>query len=85
MPRFNRMGPFGHGPGTGWGRGPCMGRGFRGGMGPRRGCGWGYGPFMPEITKKEEKEMLTEELEVLKEEMKSIGERLKELETKKKK
>ena len=38
MPGFDRTGPYGEGPGTGWGRGPC-------GAGRRRGAGqvWGRG------------------------------------------
>jgi hypothetical protein len=56
MPRFDATGPFGAGPGTGWGMGPCGagrrrgfggygGRGFgRGGGGRGRFGGWGYGP-----------------------------------------
>lgn len=39
MPGFDATGPWGQGPGTGWGRGPC-------GAGLRRGGGrgWGMGP-----------------------------------------
>jgi hypothetical protein len=39
MPGFDATGPWGRGPGTGWGRGPC-------GAGLRRGGGrgWGMGP-----------------------------------------
>lgn len=38
MPGFDRTGPLGEGPGTGWGRGPC-------GAGRRRGGSrvWGQG------------------------------------------
>jgi hypothetical protein len=39
MPAFDGTGPWGQGPGTGWGRGPC-GAGFRRGG----GRGWGMGP-----------------------------------------
>jgi len=42
MPRFNGTGPFGTGPGTGWGRGPC-GAGLRRGFGPYGGSGFGWG------------------------------------------
>ena len=45
MPRFDATGPWGRGPGTGWGRGPC-GAGLRRGGGPGRGMGpgvWGQG------------------------------------------
>lgn len=84
MPRFNGTGPLGAGPGTGWGLGPCdaAGRGWPRGHGRKRGWGhWGYGPwccpgYQPEITKKEEKEMLKQEAELLEEELKTIKERL---------
>ncbi len=78
MPRFDGRGPFGLGPSTGWGWGPCMGRRFRGG-GRGRGYGWGCTPFIPEITKKEEKELLEEESDFLGEELKAIKKRLSEL------
>jgi hypothetical protein len=41
MPRNDATGPWGQGPGTGWGRGPC-GAGLRRGGG--RGWGRGFGP-----------------------------------------
>lgn len=41
MPKFDATGPWGMGPGTGWGRGPC-GTGLRRGFG--RGRGGGLGP-----------------------------------------
>lgn len=69
MPRFDGTGPFGFGPGTGWGRGPC-GRG----MGQRRG--FGYRRF---FTKKEESEMLKQEIEDTEEELKAMKELLSEL------
>jgi len=85
MPRFDGTGPWGMGPGTGWGLGPCGA-----GMGWRRGWGrgfdwrrfWGYGPYQPyqpQITKKEEKEMLEDEVTNLEEELKAIKARLSEL------
>jgi len=77
MPRFNGTGPLGLGPRTGWGLGPC---GL--GLGWRRGYGRGFGRFWrfgPQITKKEEKEVLEEEVEILEEELKAIKERLTEL------
>jgi len=77
MPRFDRTGPWGAGPGTGWGLGPCGA-----GMAFRRGFGRGFGRFWrfgPQITKKEEKEALEEEVEILEDELKAIRERLTEL------
>jgi len=76
-PGFMNPGP-GFGLGRGWGRG--WGRGF----GWRRS--WGYGPWgypyqpnQPQITKKEEKEMLEDEVVGLEEELKAIKARLSEL------
>ena len=90
MPRFNGTGPWGQGPGTGWGMGPCgagmgrrrgFGRGYGKGLG-RRGF-WGYGlwdyPYQPQITKKEEKEILEDEMAGLEEELKKIKTCLTEL------
>lgn len=77
MPRFNGTGPLGFGPGTGWGLGPC---GL--GMGWRRGWGRGFGRFWrfgPQITRKEEKEVLEEEAKILEDELKAIKEHLAEL------
>ena len=85
MPRFDGTGPGGSGPGTGWGMGPCGA-----GMGWRRGFGRGYGrgfgwrgyegyPYQPQITKKEEKEMLMDNTKDLEEELKAIKARLDEL------
>lgn len=94
MPRFDGTGPGGLGPGTGWGLGPCgAGMGWRrgGGRGWGRGYGrglgrrgsWGYGPYsypyQPQITKKEEKEILEEDLTDLEEDLKAIRARLAEL------
>jgi len=95
MPRFDGASPGDLGPGTGWGLGPCgagMGYGRRGGgrglgRGYRRRFGggrfggygpWGY-PYQPQITKKEEKEILGEEVTDLEEELKAIKARLAEL------
>ncbi|GMX58366.1 MAG: hypothetical protein MCSN_0200 [Candidatus Microsyncoccus archaeolyticus] len=64
MPRFDRTGPLGYGPGTGWGMGPC---GYGRGMGRRF------------YSRKEEKEMLEEEVKDLEEELKAIKERLEEI------
>jgi len=81
MPRFDGTGPLGFGPGTGWGLGPCgAGMGWRRDFG--RGFGWrrfwGY-PYQPQITKKEEKEILEKEVAYLEEELKAIKARLAEL------
>ena len=76
MPRFDKTGPFGFGPRTGWGCGPCgMGLGRRG-----YGMGQGYGGrgFWG-MTKKEERDILANETEVLEEELKEIKKRLAEL------
>jgi hypothetical protein len=89
MPRFNGTGPLGLGPGTGRGMGPCgAGMGWGRGRGRGFGRGWGYGPwgypqYQPQITKKEEVEMLTNEAEALEEDLKGIKERLTELRAKK--
>ena len=77
MPRFDKTGPLGFGPNTGWGMGSC-GRL----MGSQRGFGRGFGRFWrfgSQITGKEEKEILEEELNLLQDELKSIKERLTEL------
>jgi len=85
MPFGNGTGPGGSGPGTGWGIGPCgAGMGWRRGFGRGygRGFGWrGYGgyPYQPQITKKEEKEMLMDDAKDLEEELKVIKSRLGEL------
>jgi hypothetical protein len=42
MPRFDGTGPYGAGPGTGWGMGPC-GAGMRRGSGGYGGRGFGRG------------------------------------------
>ena len=85
MPRFDGTGPGGLGAGTGWGLGPCgAGMGWRRGFGRGygRGFGWrGYGgyPYQPQITKKEEKDMLMDDAKDLEEELKEIRARLTEL------
>jgi hypothetical protein len=92
MPRFDGTGPWGLGPGTGWGLGPCgagrawrrgwgRGLGFGRGLGWRRFWGYPHGPYpyQPQITKKEEKELLEEEMANLEEELKAIKARLAEL------
>jgi len=58
-----------------------VGRGYGRGLGWRRF--WGYGPsgypYQPQITKKEEKEILEDEMTGLEEELKEIRARLSQL------
>ena len=77
MPRLDRTGPLGYGPGTGRGMGPCGA-----GMGWGRGFGSGFG-WRRFWTQKEEKEMLGDEAQALEQELKAIKERLAELKTQK--
>jgi len=77
MPRFDGTGPWGMGPGTGWGLGPCVA-----GMGWRRGAGRGFG-WRRFYTKKEESEILEEDVKDLEEELKAAKERLTELKAQK--
>ncbi len=89
MPRFDGTGPGGLGAGTGWGLGPCgagrgwgrgFGRGYGRGFGRGRFGGYGsYQPYQPQITKKEETEMLADDAKALEEELKAIKVRLAEL------
>jgi len=81
MPRFDRTGPLGLGPRTGWGLGPCgLGLGWRRGWGRGFGRFWGGPWFYPEkISKKEEIDILEEETEALQEELKEINKRISEL------
>ena len=79
MPRQDKTGPMGMGPGTGRGMGPCGG-----GLGKGRGfgrvmCGWHWRQFQS-LPKDEKKELLSGEIEDLKEELKMVEEELKELE-----
>jgi len=80
MPRFDGTGPWGLGPGTGWGLGPCgAGRAWRKTWG--RGFGWrrfGAYPYQS-LTKEEEKKILEENLADLEQELKAIKARLAEL------
>ena len=83
MPGFDGTGPWGMGPGTGWGFGPCgagrawgrsfgRGRGFgRGWFGRGRGFGWRWWwmNYSPE-----------DELEFLKNQKEFIEQRINELE-----
>lgn len=89
MPRFDGTGPWGTGPGAGWGLGPC-GLGLRRGLGRGYGRGWfGRGPgrqwFYQSPTAKEEIEMLREEAEALRQELKETETLIQDLRTKKKK
>ena len=83
MPAYNGRGPLGAGPGTGWGLGPCgggqgYGRRFMGrGFGRR---GWGGYYSTPNLSKEEEKTMLSEEAEMLEGELKEIKARLERIE-----
>ena len=61
MPRFDGTGPWGTGPGTGWGRGPCGGGGY--------GCG-----FRRFISPKNELAALEDEEKILEEELAAIRE-----------
>jgi len=75
MPIRDGTGPWGQGPGTGWGLGPC-------GMGFRRGFGRGFGRFWrfgSQVSPKDEKQMLEGEVKILEEDLKSVKERLSEL------
>jgi hypothetical protein len=77
MPGRDGTGPWGYGPMTGRGLGPC-GMGFRFGAGRDFGRGMGYAP-----TKEQEIEFLKHHKEFMEETLKEINERLKELESKK--
>lgn len=73
MPCGDGTGPFGLGPGTGWGRGPCISRVWR----------KAYRLRVPlrniELSKDEQKKILQKELKDLEQEMKAIKDKLKEL------
>ncbi len=78
MPGFDGTGPWGMGPGTEWGLGPCgAGRGFRRGFGRGFGPGFGRGfgwrwwwmNYSPE-----------DELEMLRQQKDFIEQRINELE-----
>ena len=60
MPRLDGSGPWGMGPGTGWGMGPCCGGGVW-----RRGMGAGFGSRRF-YTKKEEQEDVENEIKIRK-------------------
>lgn len=81
MPRYDKTGPWGWGPGTDWGMGPC-GAGLAWRRGGGRGSGWRwFEPYQPP-GEKEEKEILKEELKDLEDEMVQIKERLSQLKDK---
>ncbi len=75
-------GPFGQGPMTGRGMGPCAGnarrmggRGMGRGYGFRRGMGYGMG-FAPPVYAAPTKEMLQSEKAMLEAELKAMDEQL---------
>jgi hypothetical protein len=91
MPGYDRTGPWGYGPMTGRGMGPC-GRGSRTGAarGSGRGMGRGfarYGPYSPvpayEPTREQEIADLRAEKELVEKELEEIKSRMKELEKEK--
>lgn len=79
MPGQDRTGPFGQGPLTGRGLGPCgRGIGFRRGFrGFGRGMGYGFQPV--QFSESDEKKILEQELQDIESEKKEIEKRLKEL------
>ncbi len=92
MPGGDGTGPNGEGPMTGRGMGFCAGFNVPGYANPgfggrwiRRGRGFAFRRIFfpqiiqPQITKKQEKEILENELQRLKEEIQEIEKRLKEL------
>lgn len=74
MPRLDKTGPYGQGPLTGRGFGPCCG-GYGKGMGPGF---WGR----RYVSRVEEKDILKEDIEDLEAELKAAKERLAEVESK---
>jgi len=84
MPGFDGTGPFGQGPMTGWGMGPC-GRGFRRGFGAGRGMGFGRGfgrrffrgyGANPNYSIEDELEMLKREKELIEQEISGLEKEL---------
>ncbi len=74
MPRYNRTGPFGRGPMTGWRMGPCC---IAEGM-----SGRAFGRFWRseyQLSEQEEKEILEEEVNLLEEDLKLAKSRLSEI------
>ncbi len=78
----DKTGPMGAGPGTGRGMGPCGGKIAYGRRGGGLGLGWrrsrGY-YSAPNISEKEETEILSEEEKALEEELKNVRSRLTEI------
>jgi len=87
MPRQDGTGPFGQGPMTGKGMGPCRGMARTGyGIGMGRGMGRGQGrgmrfrASMANLTKEDQKKVLEAELKEIDLERQEIEKRLKEME-----
>lgn len=86
MPYKNGTGPYGQGPMTGRGMGPCArgmrsmhNRGMGRGYGFRRGMGRGMGMgFVPPVFEAPTKEMLQSQKAMLEAELKAIEEELAE-------
>jgi hypothetical protein len=79
VPRFDRMGPFGAGPMTGRGFGPCgLGLGWRRGFGFGKGLGRCFGWNWP-TNSKGTRQDLAEYKKALKEELADIEKEEKEL------
>lgn len=75
MPGFDRTGPRGVGPRTGWGRGPCgRGMGFGRGFGRGFKAGWGPVEELPEQGLLARLAALEEEVLRLRGEQKKSGE-----------
>lgn len=83
MPRFDKTGPFGAGPTTGKGFGPCgLGLGWRRGFGAGRGLGRYFG-WSGSASPKEARQGLQEYKLALKEELEDVEKEEKELEAEK--
>ena len=85
MPGQNGTGPYGQGPMTGRGLGPCgagagRGRGFGRGMGRGMGMNPGYGPVAQPVSPEDEKAYLEQNLGALETAQKNIQARLDQLE-----
>jgi len=80
MPRFDGRGPFGGGPKTGRGFGPCgFGLGRKRGFGVGRGVGRYFGGWNWPQTEKDQIEALAEYKKALEEELEDIKQEEKEL------
>jgi len=72
MPGFDKTGPWGLGPKTGRGLGPCGGgRAWKRGWGYKNGYRWGWG-YKKFISPKDELAILEEEEKILNEELEAI-------------